>query len=553
MKLTNTATCFSSYSANISKNAKSTFTIRRSGILANVVTAGKKEIDKPQKLKKSYIPLYLKRTLHKDVLNKSLDSASNNIKDTMDTLVNEIVPLVKSNSEDIRKDLLKFSDDQRVNYTYVVCRNDMEDKLKSPDEQASETNKDYNKSTTRQLDMLKRSHSPSYSISSTCSSPSSIATVKAASTRTKVTTKRNAAPSYKVNVTNRESDNSLPPKTKKVVKRYKVAKNSDTKDIGNKENIPESTKNFVDKDKESILKSPFSGRPKSICITQVEKESSSPHLTRQKAQVSTKSNVKMSSRKNSDERRRAITPSVSKKRSLKSDTSSIYDDFTLSESESFKSLDTTNMVLVLGPQQNYEDLSRTRDISRISSSEFAIKSNHNLLDQMVQESSLHSDISRRHILDSMRQILEETLDRIIIPPGNLRSISSQHTVILSNVENQKANHNRVTSPEIKTSVGLVETRQSDVNNTLNRTFDSVLGDESMLSLNDTRLSVTDLDLLSFKSITSGSKYSEYYLADNELNTSQEFDEIQTQETSVQDIFERKEPPLTQVLLGTLHK
>ncbi|KAJ8734593.1 hypothetical protein PYW08_013843 [Mythimna loreyi] len=540
-------------SANISKNAKSTFTIKKTAILATVTD--KKEDEKSQKLKKSYIPLYLKKNLHKDTLkdslNKSLDSASEAMKGSLEKLTNKIVPLVSSSTEEIRKDLLAFSDDLRVNISYVVCRNDIEEKIISSDEQTSGNSKDKDKVTPKQKDLLKRSHSPSHSLnSSTCSSPNSVATVKAASTRNKITAKRYSAQSYKSNMTNSESDNNSPPK-KKVIKRTKTVKKTDIKDIGNKENIPESTRNFAIKDKEKPIKSPFRPKSASAYIAQFDTECSTSPIARQKTQISNKSIVKIPSRKDSDcEKRRPNTPSVSKKRSLKSDTSLIYDDFTQRESETFTTSDSANMVLVLEQQPNYIDPSLTRNISRKSSSDFAIKSNHNLIDELVQESSLHSNVSE--VLDAMRQILEDTLDRIIISRGNNHRHLSSHTVILTNDDSQKAFVDRLMTgvvPEMKTS--LFENSQVDLKSSLNRTFDTLLGDESTLNFNDNSLTITDLDLLSFKSVTSDSKYSEYYLADNEFNTSQEIDQGPTQNTtSVQDIFERREPHLNQTKLQT---
>ncbi|KAJ8734235.1 hypothetical protein PYW07_014786 [Mythimna separata] len=538
-------------SANNTKNAKSTFTINKTAILATIFD--KKEDEKSQKPKKSHIPLYLKKNLHKDTLNKSLDSASKAMTGSMDKLANEIVPLMRSSTEEIRKDLLTFSEDLRVNISYVVCRNDIEDKMISSDEQTSGNSKD--KVTPKQKDVLKRSYSPSYSInSSTCSSPNSVATVRAASTRNKIAAKRYSAQSYKSNNTNSESDNASPSK-KKVIKRPKAVKKTDIKDIGNKENIPESTKNFAIKDKPT--KSPFRPKSASAYIVQLDTECSISPAARQKTQISNKSIVKRPSRKDSDEKRRASTPSVSKKKSPKSDTSLKYeydDNFIEKECESFRTLDSGNMVLVLEQQPNYVDTS-IRNISRKSSSGLAFKSNHNLMDELVHESSLLNNASE--ILDAMRQILEETLDRIIVShENNNHSNLSFRTVVLTTDDSQKALVDKIISdvvPEIKTTgIGLVETSQSDIKNTLNRNFDVVLGDESTLNFNDNSLTITDLDLLSFKSVTSDSKYSEYYLADNEFNTSQEIDQGQTQNnTSVQDLFERKEPQLNQTKLQTI--
>lgn len=526
-------------------------------------------------LKKSYIPLYLKRTTqispssNKNILNKSLDSASAAIKVNIDEIAKKIAPLVRSKTDEIRKDLLKFSDEVRENISYVVFRNDLEEKIGSPDEKIgsseekmNENNIDHNKS--KQLEcMLKRTHSPQSLTSSTCSSPNSVATVRAASTRVKnMSNRRHSASSYKSSLNNSESDNPTPTKNKKVVKRCKTAKKTESKDIDNKENIPESTKNFASKDKDKINKSPF-GRHKSVYIAQQKKESSTTAnaVSKHKAQVSNKSNLKIPIPRDAEDKRRTTSPTLSKKRSMKSDSSSIYEDLNQSPPESYGSLDSANMVLVLEPQQTSEVVSGPQNSSntlnntqmKYVSSECAGKSDNKLLAEWVQNTSLHSHAS--NILYSVRQLLEETLDLIVSPhEHNMRHIDSK-TVILRRDDIQNAKVDRVEeSPGSKPLVNTITVDnfnssflENDIENALNRTFDTVLGDESMVSLNDTRLTVTDLDLLSFKSITSVSKYSEYFLADNEFNTSETFDPIETQNSiSVRDIFERKDPHLVQV-------
>uniref|UniRef100_A0A2A4JR26 Small RNA 2'-O-methyltransferase n=1 Tax=Heliothis virescens TaxID=7102 RepID=A0A2A4JR26_HELVI len=506
----------------------------------------------------------------KDKLNKSLDSASEVVKAGR-KITSKETPLVRSKTEEIRitQDLLKFSDEVRENISYVVFRNDLENKIGTPNDQPkdnkigtandqSKENKDHTKSTSKPIDIPKRTRSPPSLNSSTCSSPNSIATVRAVSTRSKNLSNRrhSASSSFKSNLTNSESDNPTPTKTKKVIKRCKPTKKPENKDVDNKENIPESTKNFISKVKDKLCKSPFGGRTKRACIAEINTESSSPQNTlSRKAQISNKSDVKNSPRKEAEENRRTSSPTVSKKRSLKSDTSSIHEEFDQSLPESSDSLDSTNMVLVLEPQQNYEGVLGTQNVFQISSTECSKENDKTVKAELVRSSSLQSHASS--IINSMRQIVEETVDLVVSPYERNTSRIDSQTVILSRNDIHKLHMEKIALLESKAAGKTVETfnksfLENDIENALNRTFDSVLGDESMISLNDTRRTVTDLDLLSFKSITSVSKFSEYYLADNEFNTSPSAEEMQLQNsTSVRDIFERKEQHLTQSIPGAL--
>ncbi|XP_026728682.1 uncharacterized protein LOC113494504 isoform X3 [Trichoplusia ni] len=541
-----------------SKNTKSTFTVKRPAILPNINV--QKEIEK-QKQKKSCIPLYLKRTpnTNKNNLNKSLDSANDAMKDEIEKIANKVAPLARSKTDEIRKDLMNFTDEVRENISYIVFRNDIHEKNESTDDQ-SENPKDHNKVIAKQLEsVLKRSHSPSSPNSSTCSSPNSVATVRAASARSKnYSNRRHSSSSYKSSLNNSESDNNTPTKNKKVVKRCKSSKKTaDSKDVDNKENVPESTKNFAPKDKEKIVKLPFVSRHKNVYIAQMKTESASTAnaVPRNRAQIAKKSSIKIPTPGDNDEKRLSTSPTLSKKRSIKSDTSSAYEDCNQSQSESNGSSESANMVLVLEQPPKHEVLSGANNTLHISSAEtVAVKSDNIVIAEWVQNASLHSQASS--ILNSMRQILEETLDIIVNPHEH--TLQESKTVTLSRDDIQKLKLDKHGSPRNKAVVSTNENFNSsflenNIENALNRTFDSVLGDESTVSLNDTRLTVTDLDLLSFKSITSVSKYSEYYLADNDFNnTSQPIEVTQApNRNSVQDIYERKEPHPVQNAGGAL--
>ncbi|XP_063891069.1 uncharacterized protein LOC110379170 [Helicoverpa armigera] len=556
-----TVTKVSSKIVMSSKNVKSTYTVKKPVIIPNITT--KKDHDKPQKLKKSYIPLYLKKNsqIEKDKLNKSLDSASEAVKAGIKNIPSKIAPLVRSKTEEIRKDLLKFSDEVRENISYVVFRNDLENKIGTPNENKIGTPSEqpsHTKSTSKPIDIPRRSRSPQSLNSSTCSSPNSIATVRAASTRSKNLSNRrhSASSSFKSNMTNSESDNPTPTKTKKIIKRCKTVKKSENKDVDNKENIPETTKNFISRVKDKLCKSPFLGRHKSAYIAEIKTECSSPQSAfSRKSQLPNKSNVKISVRKDGEERRRTSSPTVSKKKSLKSNTSLAHEYLNQSLAQSYDSLDSTNLVLVLEPQQNSEDLVGTQHVSQILSTECTMTSDKIVKAEWAKSSSLHSHASS--VINSMRQILEDTVDLVVSPrESDTRRIDSK-TVILSRNDIHRAHLEQIAILEGKAAGKTVETLnrsflENDIENALNRTFDNILGDESMISLKDTRRTVTDLDLLSFKSVTSVSKFSEYYLADNEFNTSPSVEELQPQNsTSVRDIFERKEQHLTQTIAGAL--
>ncbi|XP_050553191.1 uncharacterized protein LOC118262371 isoform X2 [Spodoptera frugiperda] len=546
----------------ITKNTKSTFTVKKPTILSNA--AVKKDNDKPQKLKKTYIPLYLRlrrgsllSDSDKENLNQNIDSACESISENKNSVMEKKVPINKWIKNDIEKDLLKFSNEVRENVSYYIFRNELENNVESPEDLSSGstvTHTDHNKSTPRPLETVQRSHSPQSMNSSTCSSLNSVATVRAATTRNKnMTHRRHSASSYKSNLTT-NSDSDSAPTMKKINKRCKSGKKTENKDVINTESVPESTQN--------LNKSAFNSKHKSVYIAQIKTEGSPPPNTvsRHKTQIANKSNIKIATRKDSDEKHRANDPTVSKKKSVKSDTSSVYEDFITNQSDSFESSDSANMVLVLEPQVNYDNIMDMQNHSPVRNERTAdcdVDPISHSVPEWVQNSSLHSHASS--IRDSMRRILEDTLDLIIWPDEhNVHHLDSK-TVILSREQNHTAREDKDDPLDVKVPaepVGITQFLENDIETALNRTFDTVRGDESAtVSLNDTSLTIADLDMLSFDSIISVSKYSEFFMADNELSLSLESEQAPTilaqNTTSVRDLFERKEPHMIQNTPGAL--
>ncbi|KAH9645784.1 hypothetical protein HF086_012511 [Spodoptera exigua] len=540
----------------ISKTTKSTFTVKKPSILSNL--AGKEDNDKPKKLKKSYIPLYLrlrKAALlsdnDKENINQNVDSVCG--QDTLDKENRKIVQNVPI--QDVKNDLLKFSDEVRENISYLVFRNELQDNVESPEDLSSGSTVDHSKSTPRPLEALKHSQSAQSLNSSTCSSPNSVATVRAVVTRSKILShRRHSTSSYKSNLTTNSESDGTPTKIKKVIKRCKTVKKAETKDVNNKENVPESTQNFATKDKDKLSKLAFNSRHKSVYIAQIKTEGSPPPntLSRHKTQIANKSNIIIAARKDSDEKRRASGPTVSKKKSIKSDTSSAYEDFITCQSDSCESSDSTNMVLVLEPQLNYDNILDLQNISLIRNTECNVDPTSHLVPEWVKNSSLHSRAS--NIFDSVRRILEDALDLAIRPGDHSTRHSGSKTVILKE-PNHEVLDNRDDPSDAKavTEPDTTQFLERVIETALDKTFDTVLGDElNTVGINDTRLTAVDLDMLSFNSITSVSKIS----TDNELNvpleTEQAHSTVSSQNTtSVQDIFERKEPHLIQNTPGAL--
>lgn len=518
--------CFSS---TPSKNTKSAFIAKKLPI--TFVTPTKDVPETIRTINKIYLPCYLRKnalkplTNGKNNLNHSVDSAKTNICMKING------PKPSKKTEDIKRDLLKFQSKVPA-ANYVILRNEVENKNSANDGQPAKTTPDSGK---RRGDApTKRPISPQSQNSSTCSSPNSIATVRAVSIRPKnVSSRRHSTSSYKTSTANSESENTTPNRNKKFTKRSKSAKMSNEKTFDNKENIPHTSRqsNIIGKGSGKIAKGTFLGQKK-VFIAQLKE---SPPL-QSTADKKHKSNVN-TPKTESIVKKTSTNPLVSKNSSFK------FDDWTENGSSVSASTEISNMVIVLDPLRDdphkhiFDPPADTSDTINIV--------NNRLITEWMNNSSISIDKSQSsNIVTAMRMLVEETLDFIEGPYDNNNSSIDSETVILSREDLNNAAVDLSSSPISFKTVITNENNslQSDLEQALNRSFDTTLGNESIFSLNDTKLTVTELDLLSFKSITSVSKYSEYLSA----GSSQVKLPESIHATSMKDIYERKDQPFIPV-------
>ncbi|KOB73806.1 Uncharacterized protein OBRU01_10130, partial [Operophtera brumata] len=508
------------------KNTKPVFIAKK--LPVTVVTTTKDVQEAKRTVKKNYLPYYLRKNALKPLTNgkKNLKLSVDSAKTNICMKLNAPKPLVCSRTEDIKRDLLQFQS-KVLEANYVILRNEVVNSAN--DGQSAKSTPDCGK---RRGDPTKHSISPPSQNSSTCSSPSSIATVRAASIRPKnVSTRKHSTSSYKTTTTNSGSENTTPNRNKKFSKRSKSAKLSNEKTLDNKENIPQTSKqcNIIGKGSDKIIKGAFLGQKKEVFIAQL-KESPTLQST---ANKKLKSNVNIP-KTDSIVEKKSTSPSVSKNSFLKSD-----DCIAANGNSMAASTGISNMVLILEPQRDKPH----KHISDPPADTFNTPNifNNRLITEWMDNSSININNSQSsNILAAMRMLVEETLDFIDGPYDNNYSIDSE-TVIMSREDLNNAAVDLSSSPISFKTVITNENNsfQSDLEQALNRSFDNTLGDDSILSMNDTKVTVTEFDLLSFKSITSVSKNSEYLSA----GSSQVKLPLQSvHATSVKDIYERKIQP-----------
>lgn len=514
----------------------------------------KKDGDQPQRCcKKSYLPLYLKRKLANKNKNNSLITKTESSKTVIETnkdkpivlLPDVVESIINDDSKKELLDAVDFDFEPRENISYVIFRNEIETNKSTPESEHSFPPRE---SLRRRDNSDRRSPSPQSQNSSACSSPNSIATVRARPASKNISDRRYSTSSNKSNLSNSQSE-SAPTKNKKFTKRAKSTKKPQDKEFDNKENVPESSKKS--KESEKSTKNAFI-RNKNVYRAHVTTECSlqvPSNLSRHRPQTANKSNIRIPTVPCSSPKLAtsgtSSRPSVSKKSLPKSQTS------------------------LQSPNKSEIHLNKS-DISSLCSQPENLfhRSNEDVIMNIVDNSLLAEwmnstyknviDSHTSNILAAMRQLVEERLDFIERLSDNLEVDSK--TVILSQEKLESLSISASTSfhdsSSLNNSFGTVIEREDDINsvdindiqNIVNNTLDSVLGNESIISLSDTRPTTTDLDLLSFKSLTSASKLSEYFLAESSLNNITE--SLQNTGTpmtgSLRDIFERRKQPAIQV-------
>ncbi|XP_053600608.1 uncharacterized protein Hen1 isoform X2 [Plodia interpunctella] len=473
--------------SSLTNKPKASNVLKRPAMLSSRVTRKEpetKSIIKPPETKT------LKRVLNpnaKSILNKSFDSTKVPRKTAKDKPIGHVLPLGRSKTEFIKKELLKFDDSPRDNISYVVLRNGSENKNNNKSNVSPKTNsfrKSDNGATNR------RSLSPQSPTSSTCSSRNSIATVRLVTNRPRTAS--------------RNPDSETPVRNKKFTKKNRIIKKADIDDLDDKENIPESS-NGAKKETEGKAKNAFVTTQKNVYRAQVKTENLKNNLSnRPKTSTPKKTNLKSSAEATTRPSRSSL----------------------VNKSPSFSSPERVrSSYRASSPQQSITMFSWSTQLAEVE------RNRSHSLPREVNSSD-------RNIAMSLKKMIEDRLDFIGNSSGNVSSIGSKTCTFSYEHLNSQFDESS-TAGSYKTIIN-----NEDLNNTLalqndlvsavNRTFDSVADSRA----NDDNEVSTDADVLSFKTTTAASRASEYFLADNDLDT---FQGCFSKENSVRDIFERKNP------------
>lgn len=487
--------------------------------------------------RKSYIPQYLKQRglnsankISKTDLNLSLDSATSQIKKSKE---NTLKPLLRSNTEEIKRDLLKFQT-ELLQPECLVFRNEIE-KKKSEGQQIRNTSDTVRKKyVSRQ-----RSSTLASANSSTGSSPCSIATVRERTRTKNVTSRRHSSSSYINNTATSGSENSTPERNRKFTKRCKSAKIT----VENKENIPQTSEHINVGKKDSSKPGKgiiYMAQKKNVYVSQLKDSLQSPANTPSKHK-NQKSIVNIPPAKSFTDKKSSPrpSPSVSNKASVMIDASLS----TTHTNEISECAQTSNMVLIIEPQTR--QLCTSSELTTLNDPNVV---NHCVVTEDVEDTVAVGSHSNRDINSIMRELLEEALN-FIHYPLDVEEYNESDVVKFTS-ENLAPEADSPASPtSFKTAITSDDSNEvltADIEYALNRSFDSHHTNDSILSQNDTLFTVTNFDVLSFKSITSGSKLSGYLSADNEFSSSIKLPKCSLPapvSTSVREIFERKEQPL----------
>ncbi|KAJ2946610.1 hypothetical protein O0L34_g12669 [Tuta absoluta] len=464
-----------------------------------------------------YLPPYLRKKLFalKDKKQNSIDSSK----------IIKLKNIGDTERESLKKELNKASytklraDGPQSNIQYLVFRNEIE--TTNPSANASQsaeiTNK--NDSTTKRKGLHKRTSSPLSQTSSTCSTSDSITTVRQINNWNRAS-KRLSTSSNKSSLVNTDSETSPSTiKNRKFTKKFnKLNKKNDGKDQSNKENTPESSKNYCPE--KQMCKSAFMSKSKNMIMSKIEDTSLA---TDDKYQTSIKSNIKIPAIESNDDKMKPRNSS--KKKSTQANDSSSNEEL-INNHESIRS-DPSNLVLLVESikENNYMQEKKSQE----KKSQHTEESVHKVVDSSLLtewfergKNSINGiENTEKAILAQMRQLVEEKLDFI---SGTLNDLSFEDNVAIQ----------RTVIPTQDTDLN--NTLKSEIENAMNRTLEAVISnDEPNLSLQHEN--ITDADLISFKSVTS--RDSHYHLADLNDDTNIGQPSQNKIANSVFDIFERK--------------
>ncbi|XP_072935151.1 uncharacterized protein Hen1 [Epargyreus clarus] len=451
-----------------------------------------------------------------DNLNKSTDCTKK--------LTNEknFTPcIVRSKTGDLKDSLLKFNKEKKKNLTYLVFRNEIENSR-------SENSSSANTKALTKLNNSKNNYSPPSQNSSPCSSPNSIATVRALPIRTNTDcNKKNSSSPEKANLGNISTDNFENGKNKKYVKNSKSSKMVDLSSVSheNKENLPE-TSNIYDKrliDKPSKVM--INDRNKKVFMLQVRAESPMS-ITRKKSECITQGpnspNSKLLRNKNPDNHQKILSSSPGNK------------------TPSNKKCKSSTRCKGEKPEINY----LTRSSTPILDSSSTIHIEEQQCTNVQISNTKYIRRSNSKINAAMKQLIEERLS--FIKKIQDKNDSDSETVILTRDDHYESLNESSSPISYKTVVNNENTCNisgSDLQNALlNYSFESDLETPATMGSSHSRLTSIDTDLLSFTS----TDYDAHNDLDNTLVPQQS-----SNGKTVRDIFERKDQHIMKNTGGVL--
>lgn len=423
--------------------------------------------------------------------------------------------------EKIIRELLKFPATTKIKNDYIVCRNENELKGSvSPKLPTSTEERIYNNSSHN------RNLSPTSQNSSTCSSPNSVATVRAACTHNTTISHckgvSSKSASTEKSVTGFEAENKFV-KNKGYSKRYKSAKKLPIKSVAmcsNKENIPESSKNIsCRKEISKRITGSFLGKTKDVFMARSATGNSTLKPTSATVIKNCFKNL-ITTHDNLRDNQQCCLTDESRSNKISKCTKDLVDSPSDCSDKRLTESDTIS-----------NDSSFLQSVEDEQLSLFSNKEENPYVFESPKKSVHNTD----SIMFAIRQLIEQKIH--ITETSSRDSIDSgSETIILNRNDIHNSSFNSSSSPLSITTVIATEDNilESDVENAL---LDLSESDKNVSVTNYTNTTLKEIDSLSNKSSdlssVSTSKFSEYYLADNELDNTLNI-------TSVQDIFERSD-------------
>ncbi|CAG9783215.1 unnamed protein product [Diatraea saccharalis] len=478
----------------------------------------------PKPRRKSYIPLYLKRKLStNNHQNEHLDCGEQNKNEKV--IVNK---KVERSVNEIKTVLLKFNPEPNESVNYVVFKNEIETNNHCSTDSENIFNSDNDDERTN--DSNKRSPSPQSFNSSAGSSPNSIATVRVRPTL-RLADKRHSNSSNRSNQGLFQTENTEII-NKKLTKKCKSVKKYQNNISDNKENLPESSK----RNKDIAFSSTFS-KNKSIFRAQIASEnpqSANNIVNRRKS--TNKANIKIPS-----------VPSFTGKHSI-SGTSTMP---SLSpENKSLK--DSFNTKKAVNSMIQDSEIEQNSVIINIVD-------NNLLTEWMTTTQTLIAESQSSNIASAMRQLVEERLEfierlsdndaeadsRTVQMSERCNSVPASDTTSFHDATSLNSSYGTVMGFNDYTQI--VDWNEMDLDNiffdsVVYNEYDPAVDNDSIIGITGTKPNVTDLELLSFNSIASASKVSEYFLAEGSSNNDSDIqNSVTPADNCVRDIFERKAP------------